>query len=102
MPVKRRRWAVRQSLVLAVPLGLISVGLLAWAQEKGREREYHLEKISAPDPQASLLDFEHHFRVRLAQEGKTAVVEFPIRPELLSAADLNTLRLGYYDRQKKS
>jgi hypothetical protein len=61
---------------------------------------YRLEQIPHPAPEAALLDFGHHMRVRLANEA-TTVVEVPLRPDLLRGADLQSLRLARFDPSTK-
>lgn len=63
--------------------------------------DYRLEVIENPVRDAALLDLGHHVRVRLWQEGVATSVEIPVRPELLRAADLATLRLARFDSTDK-
>jgi hypothetical protein len=90
-----------RALVSLGILFLLPGAILVEAQEKAQTSSYQLESIKAPDPGAALLDFGHHFRVRLAQEERPTAVEFPLRAELLGGADLTTLRAAFYDPSKK-
>lgn len=101
--MNRFRLTLRHRLWSAPGMALVlfAAGLVAPAQERREPKAYRLERIPAPDPQASLLDFGHHVRVRLGQEGQPTAVEIPLREELLAGADLASLRLAYYDRATK-
>ena len=58
---------------------------------------FTIEPIQRPGPEASLLDFGHHVRIRLTQEGTATTVEMPLRQDLLRGADLRSLRLARFD-----
>ncbi|CAI4033332.1 exported protein of unknown function [Nitrospira tepida] len=58
---------------------------------------FRWERIPAPAPAASLLDLGHHYRVRLAEEGKATEVQLPVKAQAIGAMDLSTLRWGRLD-----
>jgi hypothetical protein len=62
---------------------------------------FSLEPIPHPGPEAAMLDFGHHVRIRLAQEGTATTVELPVRPDRLRGADLQSLRLARFDPATK-
>jgi dienelactone hydrolase len=96
------RLCPRTRLIWTAALAAVLFASGALAQEPRPAPEtFQLEPVKNPDPNAALLDFGHHVRVRLGQEGAATEVVLPVRLDLLRAADLGSLRLARYDAERK-